>query len=133
MRAPPRRHGRFCPVAGRRRLLRKLRLEIAARRDEVVETIVRGNGKPPLDALSGDVLVTLEQMRYYERHAERILRSREDGQAAPALSRGKVSMSTTSRMEWRSSSGRANYPLQLSLVPTITALYAGNAVIRQVL
>jgi acyl-CoA reductase-like NAD-dependent aldehyde dehydrogenase len=42
--------------------------------DEIVRLISEEVGKPAMDALTGDVLVTLEQLRFYERHAARLLR-----------------------------------------------------------
>src|ERR1035441_479821 len=50
-------------------VLRRLRLQIAEKRDEIVDIVCKETGKPPLDALGGDVLVTLEQLRYYEGRA----------------------------------------------------------------
>jgi acyl-CoA reductase-like NAD-dependent aldehyde dehydrogenase len=109
-------------------VLRKLRRHIAEDREQIVACICEDTGKPPLDALAGDVLVTLEQMRYYESHAARILRSRAVGK--PALlyvgarfyeqfeAHGVVLIFAPS-----------NYPFQLAAVPMVTALFAGNAVI----
>ena len=44
-----------------------------------MQTVCDEVGKPPMDALAGDVLVVLEQLRFYERHTRHLLRSRKDG------------------------------------------------------
>jgi acyl-CoA reductase-like NAD-dependent aldehyde dehydrogenase/uncharacterized protein (DUF2141 family) len=96
--------------------------------DEIVRLISEEVGKPAMDALTGDVLVTLEQLRFYERHAARLLRP---------LKRGKpwFLYSGSSFVEVKEPHGVVlicapwNYPLQLSMVPMATALFAGNAVL----
>jgi len=115
-------------VAQRARALRPLRYAIAQRMDELIEVISGEMGKPPMDALSGDLLVTLEQLRFYERHAAHLLRPRRIGKPWP-LYMG------TSFVEFSEPHGVVlicapwNYPLQLSVVPMATALFAGNAVL----
>jgi acyl-CoA reductase-like NAD-dependent aldehyde dehydrogenase len=115
-------------LASRCDVLRRLRRHIAEHREQIVARICEDTGKPPLDALAGDVLVTLEQMRFYESHAPRILRTRRVGK--PSLlyigarfyeqfePHGVVLIYAPS-----------NYPFQLAVVPMVTALFAGNAVI----
>jgi acyl-CoA reductase-like NAD-dependent aldehyde dehydrogenase len=112
----------------RAHLLRPLRYALADRMDEIVQVISEEVGKPPMDALAGDVMVTLEQLRYYEKHAGRLLRSRRIGKPW-FLYQG------TRFVEISEPHGVAlvfapwNYPLQLSVVPMATALFAGNAVL----
>src|ERR1700723_3257031 len=67
------------PVSRRCAALGDLRREIALQCESIADTIARETSKPLLDALSGDVLVTLEHLRYYEAHAGRILRPRRIG------------------------------------------------------
>ena len=52
-------------VSRRRTILGNLRREIAVQCESIADTIARETSKPLLDALSGDVLVTLEHLRYY--------------------------------------------------------------------
>lgn len=105
-----------------------LRHTIAKRLDEIVALISFETGKPPLDALGGDLMVTLEQMRYYERHAHRVLAPHRVGKP-PFFFAG------TRFTEHYEPHGAVlifapwNYPFQLAVVPTITALVAGNAVL----
>jgi acyl-CoA reductase-like NAD-dependent aldehyde dehydrogenase len=115
-------------IASRRDALRRLRRSIAEQREQIVNRICEDTGKPPLDALTGDVLVTLEQMRYYESNAARILRRRRVGK--PAL----LYIGTRFYEQFEPHGvvliyGPSNYPFQLTVVPMVTALFAGNAVI----
>ena len=105
-----------------------IRRQIALHCESIGDVIARETSKPLLDALSGDVLVTLEQMRYYEVHAARTLSPRRVGKP-PFFFRG-------SRFETHMEPhgvvlifGASNYPFQLSVIPLITALVAGNAVV----
>lgn len=115
----------------RRKVLARLACMLAERRDEFVSAIVCDTGKPPLDALGGDVLVTLEHMRFYHRHAHTILSRRR----LP----GDLFMFGFARFTRFYEPhgvvliyGPANYPLQLGMVPAITALHAGNAVVLKI-
>jgi len=96
--------------------------------DEIVQIITDEVGKPPMDALVGDVMVTLEQLRYNERQATNILRRRKRG-------RSQLFYSGTTFFEVREPHGVVlilapwNYPLQLAVLPMATALVAGNAVL----
>ncbi len=108
--------------------LARMRREIAKQCDSISAVIARDTRKPLLDALAGDVLVTLEQIRYYERHATRILRTRRDGKPS-FLFRGARFESHFEPHGVVLVSGPSNYPFQLSVIPMITALAAGNAVI----
>jgi len=108
--------------------LKKMRLALTARLDPVVETICEEVGKPPLDALSGDVLVVLEHMRYCEREAVNVLRTRRVGQPA-ILFRGVRFDEVMEPHGVALVFAPWNYPLQLAMVPMTTALVAGNAVV----
>jgi acyl-CoA reductase-like NAD-dependent aldehyde dehydrogenase len=116
------------PTERRARALRPLRLAIADRMDEIITVIRDEVGKPPMDALGGDLMVTLELLRFYERNATHILRPRERGKP-PFFFTG------TRFKELLEPHGVVlicapwNYPLQLSVVPMATALFAGNAVL----
>jgi acyl-CoA reductase-like NAD-dependent aldehyde dehydrogenase len=109
-------------------ILRPLRHAIAVRMDEIIEVISAETGKPPMDALAGDIMVTLEHLRFYERHSSHILRPHK-------ISRSRLFFGSTRFTESLEPHGVAlifapwNYPLQLALVPMATALFAGNAVL----
>lgn len=112
----------------RRVVLSRFARLLADRQDHLVEAIVSDTGKPALDALGGDVLVTLEHCRYYARYANKMLKPRK-------IRRDWLLFRSTRFTELYEPHGvvlvygAANYPLQLGLVPAITALYAGNSVV----
>jgi 4,4'-diapolycopenoate synthase len=115
-------------VRDRCEVLSALRGQIAAQSHHIVDVLTHDTGKTPLDALSGDVLVTLEQLRYNEENVERLLRTRTPPKPSFLFTgarfieifepRGVVLVYAP-----------ANYPFQLSVIPMATALAAGNAVI----
>ncbi len=118
------------PVHERVKRLKSLRRAVAALIDPFVAVISEEVGKPPLDALTGDVMVTLEHLRYCEHHAEKLLRPRKVGK--PFLL-----YHDTEFEELMEPHGVVlvlapwNYPLQLAMVPMTTALFAGNAVVMK--
>ncbi len=109
-------------------LLSSIRLELARRCESIAELIAREARKHPLDALSGDLLVTLEHLRYCEAHAARILRPQEHSKPF-IFFRGAHFETQFEPHGVTLIFGASNYPLQLSLIPLTTALIAGNAVI----
>jgi acyl-CoA reductase-like NAD-dependent aldehyde dehydrogenase/uncharacterized protein (DUF2141 family) len=115
-------------VARRCTILSRMRRAIALDCDSIAASIAHETAKPFLDALSGDVLVTLEMMRYYEAHAPQILRARTVGKPA-FLFRGTRFESHLEPHGVALIIGPSNYPFQLAMIPAITALTAGNAVI----
>jgi acyl-CoA reductase-like NAD-dependent aldehyde dehydrogenase len=115
-------------VSRRCAILGDLRREIALQCEPIADTIARETAKPLLDALSGDVLVTLEHLRYYESHAGRILRPRRIGK--PFFFFRGVRFETSFEPHGVALIfGPSNYAFQLSVIPLITALAAGNAVV----
>ena len=109
-------------------ILGRLRRAIALECESIAESIARETTKSLLDALSGDVLVTLEMMRYYEAHAPEILRPRKVGKPSFFFRGARFEL----HLEPHGVAlifGPSNYPFQLSMIPTITALAAGNAVV----
>jgi 4,4'-diapolycopenoate synthase len=115
-------------VSRRCAVLSRVRRQVALQCESIAEWIARETAKPALDALSGDVLVTLEAMRYHEARAARILRPRRIGKPAFFFSSARFE----SHFEPHGVAlifGPSNYPFQLSMVPLVTALAAGNAVV----
>lgn len=115
-------------ISRRCAILGDLRREIARHCESIADTIARETSKPLLDALSGDVLVTLEHLRYYESCAARILRPRRIGKPS-FFFRGARFETYFEPHGVALIFGPSNYPFQLSVIPLITALAAGNAVI----
>jgi 4,4'-diapolycopenoate synthase len=110
------------------KFLGDLRQEIAMQCESIADLIARETSKPRLDALSGDVLVALEHLRYYETYAPHILRPGRIGKPF-LLFRGAKFERSYEPHGVALIFGPSNYPFQLSVVPLVTALAAGNAVI----
>jgi 4,4'-diapolycopenoate synthase len=115
-------------VSRRCAILSRLRREVALQCESIAESIARETSKPRLDALSGDVLVTLEMMRHYEARAARTLRPRRVGKPAFFFSGARFE----TYFEPHGVAlifGPSNYPFQLTMIPLVTALVTGNAVV----
>lgn len=115
-------------VSRRCAILERLRREICLQCESIADSIARETAKPFLDALSGDVLVTLEMMRYFEAFATTILRPRRIGKPA-FFFRGARFEKHFEPHGVALIFGPSNYPFQLSMIPLLTALTAGNAVV----
>lgn len=57
----------------RKHALRRLHRALTEQRDEIASLISRENGKPVMEALSADVLVSLDSLAYYIKHGAREL------------------------------------------------------------
>jgi len=115
------------PVNERLRSLRQLRSAIVERLDEVVERVVATTGKPDLDALTGDVYTVLDFIAYHEQHAAEVLaRESRPGHLLSPRSEFAVQYEPLGVIgvlsPW-------NYPLQLAMLPMVTALAAGSVVV----
>jgi acyl-CoA reductase-like NAD-dependent aldehyde dehydrogenase len=73
------------PVADRCRLLRRLGSALYERREEVARVITREAGKPRVEALFADVLVSLDTAYYYAKAAPRLLHPERVPHHNPAL------------------------------------------------
>ncbi len=107
--------------------LERLRKIIVERKDELVETIRLDTGKPDVEALMSDVFATLSMIRYYEENAENILETEK--RKTPSEYPKNSSYVDYIPMGVVAVISPWNYPFQLSVVPSITALVAGNTVI----
>jgi len=115
------------PLAERLRRLGSLRTVIMSDLDAVVARITAATGKPDLEALTGDVLTTLDTIAYLEAHAAEVLASEpRPGHRLAPRSEFRVDYEPLGVVgiiaPW-------NYPLQLAMLPLVTALAAGNAVV----
>lgn len=114
-------------VKERLRYIENLQYVIVERMDELVDIIVKNTGKVPVDALVADIMPTLEGIRYVLKHAEKIL-SRQKVKT-PLLLIGKKSYVEYMPRGVVLVISPWNYPLQLAMVPAISALAGGNTVI----
>ena len=125
-RAAAQRWGRL-PVEARLEQLGRLRVALTGHLDEVVEALTAATGKPDVEALASDVLVCADLIYFYERHGVGYLAPE------PRRSHGIYRLSqfevVHEPLGLVAVIGPWNHPLQLTLVPAVTALAAGNAVI----
>lgn len=108
-------------------LLRRLRLVIVERLDELAEVVAVATGKPLAEVVTTELLPVLDTIAYLEKLGPRTLRRRR--MPTPLFLFGK-----TSYIEYRPRGvvlviSPWNYPFQLSVIPLVTALMAGNVVI----
>jgi acyl-CoA reductase-like NAD-dependent aldehyde dehydrogenase len=107
--------------------LRVLRHLIVDRMDEGMEIISQDTGKPKVEALTSDILTVLDAIRHAEKRAKHALKPRRV--RTPISLIGKRSVVTYQPRGVVLVISPWNYPFQLSVVPVIEALAAGNAVI----
>jgi 4,4'-diapolycopenoate synthase len=115
-------------VAERAKRLRPLRTALAARMGDFIAVMGEEVGKPPMDVVAGDMMVTLEQLRFYEQHAAELLRVRRVGQP-PFFYSGARFVEVPEPFGVVLVLAPWNYPVQLGVIPAATALFAGNAVL----
>lgn len=107
--------------------LRTLRRLIVTNLDQLVGVICGDTGKVPVEAVTADLLTVVDFLKYVEKSGEKALKPRRV--PTPLLLFGKKSY-----VEYRPRGvvlviSPWNYPFQLALIPMISALFAGNAVI----
>jgi acyl-CoA reductase-like NAD-dependent aldehyde dehydrogenase len=107
--------------------LKRLRCYLAEHAESVANTIGEGTGKPKIEALTADILPTLDTISWLERHAAKLLRRRL--LPTPLFLHGKQSYVEYAPYGVVLVIAPWNFPLQLALVPALTALAAGNTVI----
>ena len=116
------------PLSERARRLKGLAEAFRKRRREIAEAITRENGKPLVEALFSDVLVSLDSIRWHSRYAPRILAPERVGHQNPIF-KGKKS-----RLEYDPYGVVAiiapwNYPVAIPVTAVAAALAAGNAAV----
>ncbi len=105
---------------------RKISQYILANKERMIKQICQETGKSCTDALLTELYSSLDLIRYYEQHAERILRP----QKAPT----PLALFPKKSLMWFEPIGPVlviapwNYPFVLSFQPVISAFLAGNSV-----
>lgn len=107
--------------------LKKLQQIMVEDMEEMVETIVKDNGKVPTDALMADVMPTLDAIGHIAKHAKKALSPQKV--KTPLLLIGKKSYVEYVPRGVSLVISPWNYPLQLSVIPVVSALAGGNTVI----
>jgi len=109
-------------------MLRRLRDVLHARRQDVVELITRESGKPRIEALFADVMVSLDAADYYARRAPRLLRPERVRHHNIAL-KGKSGWLCYEPYGVIGIISPWNYPLAIPLGQIVPAVVVGNAVV----
>jgi len=113
-------------AAARARRLRALRAMLVKRLDDIIDVVREETGKPSFEGLTNEVALVGNLLRHYERRAPRLLRPRRVSSGILLTKRclklyepyGVVGVISP----W-------NFPFMLPALPTVSALFAGNAVI----
>jgi acyl-CoA reductase-like NAD-dependent aldehyde dehydrogenase len=110
------------------KVLKRFRRRLFERRAEMAALIQREAGKPAVEALTADVITTLDVARFCVRRAPHVLRARTMVPSNVAVWRKRVTIEQEPYgvigiiSPW-------NYPLLLPASSTLAALIAGNAVV----
>jgi len=116
------------PVRQRCQVLARLAELLFARRDAAAALITREAGKPLVEALFADVLMSLDTASYYARQAPRLLRPERVHHHNPAL-KAKRGWLLHEPLGVIGLISPWNYPLAVPAGTLIPALAAGNAVV----
>ncbi|MCY0901043.1 MAG: aldehyde dehydrogenase family protein [Firmicutes bacterium] len=115
------------PLAFRQQMLRNWRSVIARNLDEWVDALRADTSKTHMDALMSDMYPTLDAISYYVRGAQAMLAP--SPRPVPLLFWGTRGYVVRQPLGVVAVFAPWNFPVQLALVPVITALLAGNCVI----
>ncbi|WP_018754647.1 aldehyde dehydrogenase family protein [Paenibacillus terrigena] len=107
--------------------LRTLRIYISDHADEIAQSVSWSTGKPKIEALTNEVLVLLDWIHHTERTAVKELKTRKV--KTPITLLGKKSYIAYEPRGVVLVISPWNYPFYLAMVPVLSALIAGNAVI----
>ena len=116
------------PLRARCAMIRRLREAIYARRQEIADLITRESGKPRVEALFSDVLVSLDTADYYASHAAELLQPERVPHHNPAV-KAKSGWLHYEPYGVIAVISPWNYPLAVPLGQIIPAVVAGNAVV----
>ncbi|EMT50185.1 MULTISPECIES: aldehyde dehydrogenase family protein [Brevibacillus] len=120
-------HWGSTPVSARVHYLRNLRHYLVEHGEELAKKISEATGKVALEAYMTEIFVTADTIRFYEKNAERMLAPRKV--PTPIALSPKKSSIHYQPMGVVAVISPWNYPFQLSVVPVLSALIAGNTVI----
>lgn len=107
--------------------LRKLRYHMADNMEEVISVVATDTGKVKLEALMADVMPVLDALEHIEKHAKKVLGRQKV--PTPIVFFGKKSYVEYMPRGVVLVISPWNYPLQLAMIPVVSALVSGNAVI----
>lgn len=111
----------------RNHYLRALKEIMVERMEEIAKAISLDTGKVITEALTADIMPTIDAIDHLIKHAEKTLTRRKE--KTPLLLIGKTSFVEYMPRGVVLVISPWNYPLQLSMVPMVSAIAAGNTVI----
>ena len=115
-------------VAERAAVIGQMRQVIMANLDDTLSILCKTTGKVPTEALLSEIYPVLEQLRYYEAEAVRIL-ARQPVETSPLAYPGAQAYVDQRPFGVVAVITPWNYPFQLSMIAALSALLAGNAVV----
>ncbi|MGZ4163206.1 MAG: aldehyde dehydrogenase family protein, partial [Tumebacillaceae bacterium] len=115
------------PLAERLRLMRLLREYLVDHAESISQDIARSTGKVAIEALIHEVFTVADAIHFYEKNAANFLKN-------TPVKTPLVFIGNHSYMEYKPLGTVAiiapwNFPFQLSMIPVISALIAGNCVL----
>lgn len=116
------------PLSERAEFLLSLRETLVHHADAVIDLVRRENGKPAIEALTGEVIPSLEVLTYFAKKAPKLLRDRKIPLQNPLLLHRKSTIQywplgvVAVISPW-------NFPFYLPFAEIAMALLAGNAVV----
>jgi acyl-CoA reductase-like NAD-dependent aldehyde dehydrogenase len=114
-------------VAERAKYLLKLKEIIVEQMEEIAKIIADDTGKVVTEALVADIMPTLDSIDHISKHGEKMLKRQKV--KTPLLLIGKKSFIEYMPRGVVLIISPWNYPMQLAMVPMISALASGNTVI----
>jgi acyl-CoA reductase-like NAD-dependent aldehyde dehydrogenase len=114
-------------VSDRAKYLLKLKAIIVEQMEEIAKIIAEDTGKVVTEALVADIMPTLDGIDHIIKHGEKILQRQKV--KTPILLIGKKSFIEYMPRGVVLIISPWNYPMQLAMIPMISALAAGNTVI----
>src|SRR5579859_4344027 len=116
------------PVDERLSVLKRFQRELHEHKDEVAELISRETGKPSVEALVAEVIVTLDAAAFLLRHTRKFLRPEHVGHSNPIM-KSKRSYLLREPYGVIGIISPWNYPFSIPVSDVMAALVCGNAVI----
>lgn len=115
-------------ISERARYLLHLKEIMYARREEIAALITRETGKPAVESMLAEVIVVVDTLQFFARHAKEFLRAEPVSHHNPALKlkRGRWEYEPYGVIGIISP---ANYPFSIPFGELIPALAAGNTVV----
>jgi acyl-CoA reductase-like NAD-dependent aldehyde dehydrogenase len=118
---------RLQTIEMRLQYIRRLRKQLVHDLDEWVSLFADETRKTPTDTITSEIFLVASACRYYEKRAAEMLHTRK--MVTPLEFFGQRSYIMYEPLGVVAIISPWNFPLQLSLIPLISALIAGNAVI----